>query len=865
MGLKPPRVPDRPRFRSPPDMQLRSRMRATITQLPWLWGILFIALAAVRVAEYGYVRAHHALSVPLWRHELAGLLHDLDTSLSLALALGVVYFAVTFVGRRVAVWGTAGLTAVLGVLHLALIRYFAKTLQPLGADLWAYEATELIDTVQASGAADLVFGGLALLLAGGVVALTQVTHRRGSPRAVRAAVALLMAISVFAAPPRTAPPQPVAEYLAPNKTAYLLGQTAALVLDRTTPSVGPPDGIRAEADPSAVVPHAEYPWMYRAQYNDVLGPFFEEPAPSRSAAPPNLVFIVFEGLGKTFVGDDATYGGFTPFVDSLAQEGLYWKNMLSTTGRTFGLMPSLFGSLPYAERGFMAMGARMPRHQTLPALLGDHGYFTSYYSGFYTPFDNVDRFLRRQDFDRVVERERLNQLYGDDPGVEERYWGYPDKQMLARASSMIDTTTRTPRLEIFHTLQTHNPFIVPNEATYRRRFEQRLQRLNLRPSAESRYRTYRSELTTFLYTDEALRQFFRDYRQRPEFENTIFVVTGDHRLIPIPQSSQIARYHVPLIVYSPLLKRRDTFASVSTHADVVPTLLGFLQDEYGVSLPDRAHWLGTRIDTARQFRNVRSMPLMRNKNQLIDYLHGDAYLAGDQVYRLGPGMSLAPQEDPDRRTDLQRRLARFKRTNRHVTQTDKLYRADVPLSALPPTTPFRAASQAPPRATRSVRGDSILADLDGRGLNTSEQFQAARQQAFNGEYEVARAIARRLLAENPGFHDVRTLLGRTYSWSRQFEAARGHFEAVLRRDSSYVDAYNALADTELWAGHPEAALGVLNAGLSAHTDHPDLLARKVRALAALERHADAATALSTLEQVAPNHDQLDALKETLDS
>ena len=846
-------------------MQLRPRIRATVNQLPWLWGILFAALVVARAAEYGSVRAHHALSVSLWRCELAGLLHDLDTSLSLALMLGLVYFVGTFIGRRVAVWGTAGLTAVVAVLHLALIRYFAKTLQPLGTDLWAYEATEVLDTVQASGAADLLFWGLALLVAGGVVALTRVTHRRDSPVVVSVAVVVLMGGSVIFAPPRPASTQPAAEHLSPNKTAYFLGQTAALVLDRTAPSVGLPDGTRAHADPSAVVPHAEYPWMYRAQYDDVLGPFFEDLPQSRDAAPPNLVFIVFEGLGTDFVGDDAPYGGFTPFVDSLAHEGLYWKNMLSTTGRTFGLMPSLFGSLPYAERGFMAMGDRMPRHHTLPGLLGDRGYFTSYYSGFYTPFDNVDRFLKRQDFDRVVERERLNQLYGDDPGVTERYWGYPDKEMLARASSMIDTTTRTPRLEIFHTLQTHDPFVVPDAAMYRRRFEQRLRRLSLSPSAESRYRTYQSELTTFLYTDDALRQFFRDYRERPEFENTIFVITGDHRLIPIPQSSQIARYHVPLIVYSPLLTRRDTFASVSTHADVVPTLLGFLQDEYGVSLPERAHWLGTRIDTARQFRNAHSMPLMRNKNQLIDYLHGDTYLAGDQVYRLGPGMTLAPQDRPDRRTDLQRRLARFKRTNQYVTQNDKLFRPDVPLSALPPTTPFRAASQAPPRPPRSGRADSILADIDRRGLNTSEQFQAARQQAFDGEYQAARAIARRLLAENPDFHDVRTLLGRTYSWSRQFEAARGHFEAVLRRDSSYVDAYNALGDTELWAGRPEAALEVVNAGLSAHPDHPDLLARKVRVLAALGRPTDAAAALSTLRQVAPDHDQLDALKQSLDS
>jgi len=136
--------------------------------------------------------------------------------------------------------------------------------------------------------------------------------------------------------------------------------------------------------------------------------------------------------------------------------------------------------------------------------------------------------------------------------------------------------------------------------------------------------------------------------------------------------------------------------------------------------------------------------------------------------------------------------------------------------------------------------------------------------AFDGEYGGARIIARRLLDQNPDFHDVRTLLGRTYSWSRQFVSARGHFEEVLRRDSSYVDAYAALADTELWAGRSGAALDILNEGLSVHPDHPALLARKVRVLRALDRRAEAAATLSVLEAVAPDHDQLNVLTQSLD-
>jgi phosphoglycerol transferase MdoB-like AlkP superfamily enzyme len=58
------------------------------------------------------------------------------------------------------------------------------------------------------------------------------------------------------------------------------------------------------------------------------------------------------------------------------------------------------------------------------------------------------------------------------------------------------------------------------------------------------------------YLDRALRRFIGAYANSPKFKNTIFVITSDHSSEhpfdpPIRSSS---RYHIPFIVYSPLLK-----------------------------------------------------------------------------------------------------------------------------------------------------------------------------------------------------------------------------------------------------------------------------------------------------------------------
>ena len=142
-----------------------------------------------------------------------------------------------------------------------------------------------------------------------------------------------------------------------------------------------------------------YP-LYRAfPYEDVLGRFFK-----CTGEKPNLVFIIVEGLGRDFTGEGAIYGGFTPFIDSLMQRSLYWENFLSTAGRTFNVLPSEFGSLPYATNGFMELGGQMPAHQTLISILKQQGYYANFFYGGHSNFDLQDVFLERQGTDFIQDQ-----------------------------------------------------------------------------------------------------------------------------------------------------------------------------------------------------------------------------------------------------------------------------------------------------------------------------------------------------------------------------------------------------------------------------------------------------------------------------
>ena len=99
----------------------------------------------------------------------------------------------------------------------------------------------------------------------------------------------------------------------------------------------------------------DYPFLTTDTVADVLSPFLRH-----DTQPPQLVIIVVEGLGRAFTNEGAYLGNFTPFLDSLSKQSLYWDNFLSAGGRTFAVLPSVLGSLPFARQGFLAMGADMP-------------------------------------------------------------------------------------------------------------------------------------------------------------------------------------------------------------------------------------------------------------------------------------------------------------------------------------------------------------------------------------------------------------------------------------------------------------------------------------------------------------------------
>ena len=774
-------------------------------------------------------------SVKAWMRVLVG---DAAFAFAAALTLAVPVLLLARWAPRAASALHRAVLVLVALVAVALSQYFATTHVPLGADLFGYSWHDIRETVGASSGITIVAIVALVLIAAAAWLLPLVARKVPWPRYASEAT-LACALGVAAVPSLLVPsPSAFASdmqfYASVNKTEWFASRSVLLLRTRWR-------AARAAATLSG------YPLMHRALYVDALGPHF-----TLRGDKPNFVIVIVEGLGRDFTGPRAEYGGFTPFLDSLTERSLSWDNFLSTSGRTFGILPSLLGSLPFGQSGFMELGAAMPAHASLVTYLQRNGYATNYFTGTNGQFDRIDTFMERQGVDRFIDAAGFGPSYTKEPpppGGES--WGYPDGALFTRSLELLANAPSTPRLDVYLTISTHEPFIPPDSARYQARFTERLAALKPSEQKAELFRENAGVFASLLYTDDALRAFFAAYATRPEYARTIFIVTGDHRMIPVPALSRIARYHVPLVVYSPMLRAPQHFPAVSSHFDVLPSLLALLHEGYAIPVPDSVPWLGSGLDTTSTFRHAHAFPLMRTKNELDDYLDGTHYLAGGQTYQLDADFGLSALRDGDARAVAMDALERFRAVNTYVTSQDRVMPHDAMAVVLPPD----------PKAM--AREDSAFHAL-GLDVVTPEQaFTRARDLAAQRDYEGARLVARRLLRDAPSYHDARALLGRTYSWEGRASEARAILDDLVRRAPGYADGFAARISEDVFEGHGEEALAAAERALATFPGDPSLLYEKARALELVGRRDAALRALDELRRVAPVNPDANALRARL--
>jgi phosphoglycerol transferase MdoB-like AlkP superfamily enzyme len=414
----------------------------------------------------------------------------------------------------------------------------------------------------------------------------------------------------------------------------------------------------------------KYPLERLDDTNNVLGDFF-----LKSDTAPNVVIIMCESLSRTINSPQLDGISFTPFLDSISSQSLYWTNCVSTSPRTFNVLPAITGSLPLGVKGFQF--GKMPEHNTLFSVLKENNYQTNVFHAEIPYFDHKSNFFLAQEVDFYpdfyAEYEKNKTEYN---GLE--YWGYHDSIMLAKTIQELNALHTNKKLfNLIITISTHERLNADNplfKRAYTKTIEiyQKLNNNNtITKDKKEIYNKNKSLAASFVYLDLSLQTFFEQYSKRDDYNNTIFIITGDHSS-GFKKENELMQYHVPLIIYSPLLTTHAQFPAVVSHNDIVPTLVKLLESNYKIKKTNSVSWVGTNLDTSSFFGSQTKQMFLSYANGPECFLYNDLFLYHDHLYKYDECFSLKELNDVDLLKKIKDKFELYKYIHRYVYVNNKL-------------------------------------------------------------------------------------------------------------------------------------------------------------------------------------------------
>ncbi|MCJ8152714.1 sulfatase-like hydrolase/transferase [Chryseobacterium sp. SSA4.19] len=596
-------------------------------------------------------------------------LENILFAFKLIFIFGIIYLIINWIKEG---WAKILALTVLGfvaIIQYILFLYFSETQNMLGADILYYSKEEIKQILKASGM--LSFKNFALL---GILIAVTVTPLwfagRSAFKSIYAGIAFFaIGFIAFFIPSNMMQSDELSHANTFSQTAakskwtyFFTSNEDNFLSDHPELTQLWDDNEDFTADPEML--NEAFPFWRKEKTQDFLGAHF-----NKSAKTPNLVFVVLEGFGHAYTSPKGYIGNFTPFLDSLSQKSLFWENNLSSAGRTFGALPSITGSLPFGKNGFLEIG-KTPENFNLYNIFKANGFETGFYYGGHVSFDRYREFLEYSKVEHIVDEASFSSPYQKLPannGGES--WGYEDQAVFNKVLEMQKVQER-PYFNMLLTLSTHNPFLINNRAYYEKMYNQKLQSNLLSREQKKWAAGFKNQLVSVLNADDALKDFFEKYRRRADFENTIFVITGDHSMPEITLESNIDRFHVPLLIYSPLLKEPKRFQKITSHFDIAPSILAFYRNNYKVNTPSTVTWMGRGLSPDSEI-NKSEIPIMQSKDMMVDFISGKYYMHNDQLFILNNSI----EEDSDDATALKmvkKQFSRFKSMNSKFYSSRKL-------------------------------------------------------------------------------------------------------------------------------------------------------------------------------------------------
>jgi YaiO family outer membrane protein len=170
-----------------------------------------------------------------------------------------------------------------------------------------------------------------------------------------------------------------------------------------------------------------------------------------------------------------------------------------------------------------------------------------------------------------------------------------------------------------------------------------------------------------------------------------------------------------------------------------------------------------------------------------------------------------------------------------------------------------------PLLAQSVqKADTVIIVTDTTDFD--RLFKRAREIGEQKNYNFARKICYKILEKKPNYYDVRTYIGRTYSWEDKYDNARTEFSRVLIEKENDLEALSALIDVEYWTNNLEVANNYLKIAMGYYPTSEALMIKKAKILLRQGEKESAALSLRKVLDLNPgNKEAISLLNSMSDS
>ena len=277
--------------------------------------------------------------------------------------------------------------------------------------------------------------------------------------------------------------------------------------------------------------------------------------------PKNLVILMIESLTTKYV-DSLSNNNYkvTPKLDRLVHEGVAFVNFFASGQRSVDGIQSIVTGVPPLP-GMPDITSLSVNYSRLAKLAETNGYQHIFITTTRRESFWLDAIAAAAGFSKYYGKEDIPILL-DYPNARDRPLGWDYEALmylLQRLEGM-----QAPYFAFVNASADHTPFV------------------ELQPpfnQYEHGSDTEGGYLNMLHYTDWAIGEFIEKFKDREDFDDTIFMITADHALAHFQSNDPYARFSVPLIFYAPKHLKPHSSRKFGAQTDLLPTIVNLLDLE----------------------------------------------------------------------------------------------------------------------------------------------------------------------------------------------------------------------------------------------------------------------------------------------